>query len=91
MDVSPEEENDANYALVACLHTAAQRLDDRRSDASAVALGLRPACAGEFARFRQIAGRNLNPAARQIFRRNDDQSFMQIATMIVLEERAKGR
>lgn len=90
-EASQQQQNEGLEALVACLHAAARKLDDGRSEASTIALGLRPSCAGEFARSRDVAASSLNPAAAQIFHRSDDASFMQIATAIVLDERAKRR
>jgi hypothetical protein len=73
------------------LHAAAIKLDDGRSEASTIALGLRPSCADEFARSRDLYAQSLNPAAAQIFHRTDDQAFVQLATAAVLEERTKRR
>jgi hypothetical protein len=86
-----QERSEVLMTLEVCLHAAAKKLDDGRSEASTVALGLRPSCAGEFARSRDIYARSLNPAAAQIFHRSDDQAFMQTATAVVLDERAKRR
>jgi hypothetical protein len=86
-----QERNDALQTLISCLHAAAKKLDDNRSDAGTVALGMRPLCAAEFARSRDVYGRHLNPAARQIYDRQDTESFLQLATTAVLDERAKRR
>jgi hypothetical protein len=74
-------------ALDFCLRAAARKLDDGRSEASTIALGLRPSCAGEFARSRDVFGRNLNPTAREIYDQKDQAAFIQVATSVVLEER----
>jgi hypothetical protein len=68
----------------------AAKLDDDKSEASTIALGLRSVCASEFARSRDIFARaqGLNPAATQMFRRQDDEAFMHEATTAVLIERA---
>jgi hypothetical protein len=86
-----QERDDAMAALDSCLHAAARKLDDGRSEASTIALGLRPSCAGEFARSRDVYGSQLNPAASQIYHRTDDQAFIQVATAAVLDERGKRR
>jgi hypothetical protein len=78
-------------AVVNCLNAAAIKLDDGRSEASTVGLGLRPSCAAEFARSRNVYAQSMNPSAAQLFHRMDDQAFMQIATAAVLDERAKRR
>jgi len=76
-------------ALDACLHAAARKLDDGRSEASTIALGLRPLCAAEFVRSRDVFGRHLNPVARQMYDQKEQAAFIQIATAVVLDERAK--
>ena len=76
-------------ALTTCLNAAAIKLDDGRSEVSTIALGLRPLCAAEFARSRDMYARGLNPAATEMFHRTDDDAFMQMATTAVLNERAK--
>jgi hypothetical protein len=84
-----QERNEAMTALDACLHAAARKLDDGRSEASTIALGLRPSCAAEFVRSRDVYGRQLNPAARQMYDDKEQAAFIQIATAAVLEERAR--
>jgi hypothetical protein len=68
-----------------------RKLDDGRSEASTIALGLRRSCAAEFARSRDAYASQLNPAASQMFHRMDDQAFIQVAAAAVLDERAKRR
>ena len=84
-------ERAAMEALVACLHTAAGRLDDGVSDAMTVALTLKTPCAAEFAQSRDVYARKMSPAAAQIFHREDNVVFARLATDVVLNERAKGR
>jgi hypothetical protein len=86
-----QERSDVVAELDACLHAAARKLDDGRSEASTVALGLRPLCAAEFVRSRDVFGRHLNPAARRMYDQKEEAAFVQIATAVVLEERARGR
>jgi hypothetical protein len=85
------QRDDALLTLNTCLDTAARKLDDGTSEASTIALGMRPACAREFAWSRDVYASNLNPAAAQIFHRSDDQAFIQLATAAVLSERATRR
>jgi hypothetical protein len=85
------ERNEAMEALDSCLHAAAKKLDDGRSEASTIALGMRPSRAGAFARSRDVYASQFNPAVSQMFHRTDDQAFMQLATAAVLDERAKRR
>lgn len=87
-----EQDRDAALlALNACLDAAAKKLDDGTSEASTIALGIRPACAAEFAHSRDVYASSLNPAAAQMFHRTDDQAFIQVATAAVLNERAARR
>jgi hypothetical protein len=88
---SDRDRDAALLALNACLDAAARKLDDGTSEASTIALGMRPACAAEFARSRDVYASNLNPAAAQVFHRTDDQVFIQVATAAVLSERANRR
>jgi hypothetical protein len=84
-----QERSAALTPLISCLIASARKLDDNRSDASTIALALRSPCAAEFARSRDVFGRSLNPAARRMFDREEDASFLQLATTVVLGERAK--
>jgi hypothetical protein len=74
-----------------CLHAAAIKLDDGTSEASAIALGLRPSCAAEFARSRDIYAQGKDPMVVQMWHRLDDEAFMHVATAAVLDVRAKRR
>ena len=71
-----QERIDAMAALDSCLHAAARKLDDGRSEASTIAL---------------VYGDQLSPLGSQIYHRMDDQVFIQVATAAVLDERAKRR
>ncbi|SRR5258707_8329275 len=90
-EATDQERTEALQSVTACLHAAAIKLDDGRSEASTIALGLRPSCAAEFARSRDVYAQSMNPSAAQLFHRTDDQAFMQLATAAVLDERAKRR
>jgi hypothetical protein len=76
---------------MSCLFANARKIDDGRSDASTIALALRPSCAAEYARSRDVYGRELNPEARRMFDREEDAQFLQLATKVVLVERAKSQ
>lgn len=78
-------------ALNACLQAAARKLDDGRSEASTVALALRPSCAAEFGRWRDLYARSLSSQASQMYHKRDDEAFKQAATNAILEERAQQR
>ena len=85
------EREQAVIALNACLQTAARKLDDGKSEASTVALALRPPCSAEFARSRDLYARGLSSQQASQYHRQDDQAFKQAATNAVLEERAGTR
>ena len=89
--VTAQEHDAAVLAFNECLGAAARRLDDGTSEASIVALGLRPSCAAEFARSRNMFASSLSPGAQRMFHQRDAQAFIQAATAVVLEERAKRR
>jgi hypothetical protein len=91
VEASSQEKTDTFDALFACLHSAAKKLDDGRSDATSIAFGMRPICEGEFRRTRDIEGRKLNPMARRLYDQKDSEAFLSIATTVVLDERAKRR
>ena len=76
-------------ALTTCLNAAAIKLDDGRSEVGTIALGLRPLCDAEFVRSRDVYAHGLNPAAAEMFHRADDDAFMEMATIAVLNERAR--
>ena len=86
-----EEREQAVVTLNACLQAAAKKLDDRKSEASTVALALKPSCAAEFARSRDLYARSLSSQQASQYHRQDDQAFKQAATNAVLEERAQRR
>jgi hypothetical protein len=84
-----QERSDATDAFLSCLIVADRKLDDNRSDASTIALGLKSFCAAAFARARDVDGRSLNPQAQQMYHQLDEEAFIHIATTVVLGERAK--
>src|SRR6478735_3189936 len=80
-----EDREQALSALNACLQAAARKLDDGKSEASTVVLALRPSCAAEFARSRDLYARSLSSQASQLYHKMDDQTFKHAATNAVLE------
>jgi hypothetical protein len=61
--LSEQDRDDALLAMNACLDAAARKLDDGTSEASTIALGMRPSCAAEFARSRDVYASAMNPEA----------------------------
>lgn len=80
----------AGDAYIACLHTAAAKLDDRVSDASGVGLGVAGACARERETFAIVSGRGVMDLER-IMRQKLEGEAHSRATSIVLAERALRR
>ena len=77
------------HVLVTCLHAAARRLDDGRSDAATVALSIRSACVPEYFTARDVIGRHVSPAVRQMYIQEVDASFAQTAIAVVLDDRKR--
>ncbi len=90
-EATAQETDQVFNALFACLHAAAKKLDDNRSDATSIAMAMKPLCAGEFSQSRDIEGRRLNPTARVLYDRKELEAFLSIATTVVLDERSKRR
>jgi hypothetical protein len=86
-----KEKRDAFFAYFSCLDTAAREMDDGRSDASTIALGIKSLCASQFARTVELEGRSLNPAARQLFESKAQSSQLEMAAQAVLAGRANKR
>ena len=86
-----EEREQALSSLNDCLQAAARKLDDGGSEASKVALNLRPSCAAEFARSRDAYARTLTSQQASQYHRQDEKAFIQAATNAVVEERAQRR
>lgn len=81
---------DAGRAYIACLHTAALRLDDGRSEASSIGIGVAGACTGERHAYAMVAGRGVYQLERGMQERLDNEA-QDRATAIVLAERARRR
>src|SRR5690242_9055869 len=64
-------------------------LPARRSPAAPLRAASARRCEPEFARSRDVFARYMDSAAAEIFHREDDAAFMQIAMMVVLGEREK--
>jgi hypothetical protein len=84
---SEEAKTQAMNAYLACLHKAAPKMDDGKSDAMSVALAIKPLCAGEFARSVKLSGSDLAPYARNLFEKGAREKELELATMVVLDER----
>jgi hypothetical protein len=83
-----KEKHDAFFAYFSCLDAAAREMDDGRSDASTIALGVKSLCASQFALTVELEGRSLNPAARQLSGSKVQDSQLEMATQAVLAGRA---
>jgi hypothetical protein len=82
-----QEKSDAMRAYVSCLHNAARKMDDGKSDAATVAIAIKPICAVEFANSVQIAERGANLQVRRMFEDRIQGRQIEIATVAVLDER----
>jgi hypothetical protein len=89
--LTEQQRDQVNHDFVACLHAAANKLDDGISPASTVALGLRSLCNRELNAVGDAiiarAGGSLY-AANVYQQRYEDEIFMREATTAVLIERA---
>jgi hypothetical protein len=84
-----KEKRDAFFVYFSCLDVAAREMDDGRSDASVIALGIKSLCASQFARTVEPEGGRLNPAARRLFESKVQDSQLEMATQAVLAGRAE--
>ena len=87
--VAQESDMEATQrAYVGCLLASAQKMDDQRSDAAAIARIIMPLCASEFAAAKAAWGRTApNPAAAQMLYDKMDAGQIQLATAAVLQVR----
>jgi hypothetical protein len=85
-----EEEDNAIRSSVSCLRQAAQRLDDHLSDATAVAIGIVNACGSELRHEAAVASQGFSFEAAQTIKRRIEAHNLEMATEIVLMERAQG-
>jgi hypothetical protein len=83
-----KEKHDAFFAYFSCLDAAAREMDDGRSDASTIALGIKSLCASQFARTVELEGRSRNPVAQRPFESKAQNSQLEMAMEAVLAERA---
>lgn len=79
--------HNAAERYISCLVTTASRLDDKKSDASSVALALLPFCREEFQTYVKLSGQHLNPEARLMFENKAEAGQLEIATSAVLTSR----
>jgi hypothetical protein len=89
--VTEQEKNEASEAFIACLVAADRRLDDHISDASTIALALRPFCNAQFVRSFELGARGLSPYGQELYDEQADATFLRVATTVVVDERAKRR
>jgi hypothetical protein len=85
-----EAANAAHVAYVDCLRQAAARLDDRRSDALAVAEAVRSACRDERLRLEEVMGAKMPLHEYALFKKRMQTATLQTATDIVSTERKQG-
>lgn len=88
-EASRQEKDAALNSLNVCIYNNIHKLDDGRSDATSIALGLKGLCGAQFAHSRDVFAESLNPEAARMFHADDDAAFLQFATTAVLEERAQ--
>jgi hypothetical protein len=86
---TPQEQDEAAHAFMACLYHAARTIDDHISPADSIARGLLSAYAQENARYKETFERSMNLATRRMFEQKlvlhgEDLS---LATEFVLDER----
>ena len=78
----------ASEAYLICLHDAARRMDDGKSDAVSVALAIKPMCAAEFRTVVELNGQDApNPVARKMFEDRMEPRQLELATTAVLDDR----
>jgi hypothetical protein len=85
--VSEEGKQQAMKAYMDCLHAAAAKMDDGKSDAMTVAMAIKPLCAGEFARSVKLSGSGLSPYARNLFEERVQASQLELGATAVLDQR----
>jgi hypothetical protein len=76
-----------NMTYIECLHNAARKTDDGRSDAITIAMAIKSQCVGEFARSTETYSQGMNPQARRMFEDRVESRQLELATMAVLDER----
>jgi hypothetical protein len=82
-----QEKSDAMGAYISCLHSAARKIDDGKSDAMSVALALKPLCVAEFRKSITTHSQGMNPEARRMFEDRIEARQLAFCTTVVLEER----
>jgi len=82
-----QEKTAAMNTYIACVHNAAHKIDDGRSDAASVALAIEPLCAGEFQRSVEASEQGMSPYARRMFEEGVQPVQLQLGTTAVLDER----
>lgn len=87
--LNEQEKTEVGVAWIACLHSAARKIDDRKSDASTIALAIRPLCAAEAARYWEAGASHLSPRARRAYMERVASRDFGPEIRAVLAERAK--
>jgi hypothetical protein len=85
------DEDTAMKAVVTCFYKSAGQLDDGTSNATSVAIGLESSCANEWNISVSVQARNMNWQTQKLFRERMETQELQVATQIVLDERANTR
>lgn len=83
------EKDGATQAYGACLLHASEALDDGKSDAASVAVGVRGMCDQEFRRSVVLYDREMNPEMRRLYEARAEQDRLSFATAAVLRVRAQ--
>lgn len=84
---SEEEKQQAMNDYIHCLHTAAAKMDDGKSDALTIAVAIKPFCAAEFARSVKLSGSGMSPYARSLFEQRVQTTQIELGTTAVLDHR----
>lgn len=84
---SEESINAAQLDYIRCMDAAAKALDDHRSDASTIAMGVSAMCRPEFNRSVDLVGQQFAPEPKLMFKRKAESHHLELATSIVLKRR----
>ena len=82
-------ENEGISGYIACLETAARRMDDGRSDVATLAAAVKGACAARFPEPAVKPGGTMNAAARQKYEQRMQARQMELSTMVVQDVRGQ--
>jgi hypothetical protein len=82
-------ENEGISGYLACLETAARRMDDGRSDVATLAAAIKGVCAARFPEPAAKPGSTMNAAARQKYEQRIQARQMELSTMVVQDVRGQ--